>query len=285
MRLAFLADVHSNLPALEAVRDDLLLAAPDQVFLCGDQINRCPWPNEVLALIAAMQWPMILGNHEIVVLQLAESSYLPIFDDRRRFADLWWTYEMLTPENLARIGVLPAERTIVIDDAPPILLVHGLRGDAFDGIYPTLSDAQVAARIRNVETPTLVAAHTHWPLDRHVEGRHILNPGSVGMPYNGDPRAQYMLLDLVDGVWVPTFRQVDYDHSVVRAAFDELGLFHAYGPMGILYWKTVETGEPWVSDFLIWVRDQAPILQDNLERAVSVYLSVHGPGKWAFAHA
>lgn len=285
MRLAFLADIHSNLPALEAVRDDLFLMAPDQVFLGGDQINRCPWPNEVMELVADMGWPMILGNHEIIVSQLAASNYLPIFDDRGRFADLWWTCEVLTPQNYARIEALPSEREIVLDGAPPILLVHGLRGDAFDGIYPTMQSGQIAERIRNVDVPTLVTAHTHWPLQRDVDGRQVLNPGSVGMAYNGDPRAQYLLLDLVDGKWVPTFRQVEYDHAVVRAAFDELGLFQAYGPMGPLYWQTIETGDPWVSDFLIWVRDQAPIVQENLERAVELYLSVHGPGKWAFVHA
>ena len=111
----------------------------------------------------------------------------------------------------------------------------------------------------------------------------VMNPGSVGMPYNGDPRAQYMLLDLVGGDWQPTFRQVEYDHSLVREAFDRLGLFHEYGPMGPLYWKTIVTGDPWVSDFQVWVRDQPPIVREDLDHAVELYLAAHGPGKWAFS--
>ena len=116
-----------------------------------------------------------------------------------------------------------------------------------------------------------------------VGAKQLFNPGSVGMPYNGDPRAQYLLLDGDGDGWQPTFRQVEYDRGLVREAFDRLGLFQAYGPLGPLYWQTIATGYPWVSDFQVWMRDQAPIVREDLDHAVELYLSVHGPGKWAFS--
>ena len=67
MRLAFLADIHGNLPALEAVIRDLQDLAPDQVFLAGDLVNRCPWNNEVMELLADTGWPGVVGNHDLVV--------------------------------------------------------------------------------------------------------------------------------------------------------------------------------------------------------------------------
>jgi hypothetical protein len=72
------------------------------------------------------------------------------------------------------------------------------------------------------------------------------------------------------------------NQGLVREAFDRLGLFQAYGPLGPLYWQTVATGDPWVSDFQAWLRDQPAILSEDLAHAVDVYLSVHGPGQWAF---
>ncbi len=282
MRIAVLADIHSNLPALEAVQADLQLMAPDMVYLAGDQINRCPWPNEVMELIEAEGWPAIYGNHELVVLEVGSPTYSTVLNDRRRFAEIWWTWAHLKPEHVAHVRILPAEREIVTDGGPPILLMHGLRGDPFEGFYPSLSDVQVTARLEGIVESVVVSAHTHWPLDRSVSGKRIFNPGSVGMPYNGDPRAQYLLLD-GDGVtWQPTFRQVDYDRGVVRDGFDHLGLFEAYGPLGPLYWQTIDTGDPWVSDFQRWIRDQAPIVRSDLDHAVELYLSVHGPGQWAF---
>jgi putative phosphoesterase len=282
MRIALLADIHSNLPALEAVRVDLQEMAPDLVFLAGDQINRCPWPNEVMELINDEGWPAIYGNHELIVLELSSPQRAPVFDDRRRFADLWWTWAHLKPAYMERIQTLPSERTIEIEGAPPILLMHGLRGNPFEGFYPDMSDEQMAAKVEGIAEPTVVSAHTHFPLERAVGGKQIFNPGSVGMPYNGDPRAQYLLLDLDGASWRPLFRQVEYDRGVVREAFDQMGLFQAYGPLGPLYWQTIATGDPWVSDFQAWARHQAPIVREDLEHAVELYLSAHGPGKWAF---
>jgi predicted phosphodiesterase len=282
MRLAFLADIHSNLPALEAVVTDLRQMAPDQVFLAGDQINRCPWPNEVMALINDEGWPVIYGNHELVILELGSAQRAPALEDRKRFADLWWTREHLAPKYFDQLEEMPGERRIVVDDAPPILLMHGLAGNPFEGFSPQWSDSQIGAKLQGIDEPVVVSAHTHWPLDRTVRGQRVINPGSVGMPYNGDPRAQYALLDTDGHGWQPSFRQVAYDHEVVREAFERLGLFHEYGPLGPLFWQTIETGDPWVSDFLVWLRGQEAMMRADLDSAVTQYLAIHGPGKWAF---
>jgi predicted phosphodiesterase len=282
MRIAFLADIHSNLPALEAVQADLLEMVPDLVFLVGDQINRCPWPNEVMELIEAEGWTAISGNHELVVLAIGSGDRAPVLNDRRRFADIWWTWANLTAEHVAQVRALPDERQIVVEGSPSIVMMHGLRGNPFEGYTPEMSDAQIATRLEGIEEPVVISAHTHCPLDRAVERWRVFNPGSVGMPYDGDPRAHYLLLDSVRGAWEPTFRRVDYDRGVVREAFDRLGLFQAYGPLGPLYWQTIATGDPWVSDFQVWMREQPPIVRDDLDRAVELYLSGHGPGKWAF---
>src|SRR4051794_6754063 len=119
-RIAIMADIHSNLPALEAVRADLLLTAPDLVFLGGDQINRCPWPNEVMELVNQEQWPAISGNHEWLVSHLSKADYSPVFEDRSRFAELWWTVANLKPQFLAEIDQLPSERRIEVANAPAI---------------------------------------------------------------------------------------------------------------------------------------------------------------------
>jgi predicted phosphodiesterase len=283
MRIAVLADIHSNLPALEAVQADLHLAAPDMVLVGGDQVNRCPWPNEVLDLIEAEGWPMIAGNHELMIASLDTPDQPPIFNQRERFADLWWTRDQLTPEHLAQFPVLPLDRRIEVADGPTILLLHGLKNNPFEGIVPEMDDAQILAKLEGIEEPVVLTAHTHYPLARAVDGKQVFNPGSVGMPYNGDPRAQYMLLDSDGVTWHPTFRQVEYDRGLVREAFDRQGLFTAYGPLGPLYWQTVATGDPWVSDFQVWMRENPIFHKDDLEHAVEVYLSIHGPGRWAFA--
>ena len=147
MRIAVLADIHSNLPALEAVRADLHLTAPDMVLVGGDQVNRCPWPNEVLDLIEVEGWPMIAGNHELMVASLDTPDQPPVFNQRQRFADLWWTRDQLRPEHLASFQELPLERRIEVAGSPTILLLHGLKNNPFEGIVPEMDDAQILAKL------------------------------------------------------------------------------------------------------------------------------------------
>ena len=281
MRIAILADIHGNLPALEAVAEDLRRRGPDRVYVAGDLINRCPWSNEVLDFVDAAGWPALMGNHELVIQKLGTPDSPEKFQDRERFADLWWTHDRLTAAHLDELAGLPYVIWIVEAGLPAIYMTHGVPGNPFVGFSPGMSDATMMQYMADIDAPVVIGAHTHRPLDRQLPGQRVLNPGSVGMPYNGDPRAQYLVLDGADRQWSATFCQVAYDRGVVRRAFVEQGLFDAYGPLGRLYLLTIETGEPWVSDFTYWMNERTD--DPGLAQAVSLYLDTHGPGRWAFA--
>lgn len=283
MRTAILADIHGNLPALEAVVADLRQMRPDAVFLAGDQVNRCPWSNEVMDLLAAEGWPMIAGNHELVLAKMGQAGAAPHLSDRRRFPDLWWTLEHLRPEHLETIQRLPVETHLAIDGVAPILMVHGSPFKVTVGFTSDLADAQIQRLLDGATEPVVVGAHTHRPLDRQVGPQRVLNPGSVGMPYNGDPRAQYLLLDADASGLHASFRQVDYPVEAVRREFERRDMMREFGPMAELLLRTVETGLPWISDFIYWMRGQPATAMDDLDLTVATYMDGHGPGRWAFA--
>jgi predicted phosphodiesterase len=282
MRLAILADIHGNLPALEAVVADLRQQQPDRVYLAGDQINRCPWNNEVLDLIAAAGWPAIYGNHEWIVGRINTPHNRPPFTEREQFLSLWWTQETLRAEHLAAIRQLPAELRLDLDSAPPIRMLHGVPGNSFLGLFPEEDESAYSTALAGVEEPVVLTAHTHRPMARRAGRWQVFNSGSVGAPYNGDPRAQYLLLDAIEGEWQPTFRQVDYDRELLPPAFVASGLLAVAGPTAELSLRTSMTGEPWSSDFAYWLRWQPEHLQRDLVRALPIYLQQHGPGRWAF---
>ncbi|CAN5658888.1 metallophosphoesterase family protein [soil metagenome] len=282
MRVAILADIHGNLPALEAVLENLKQQSPDALYFAGDQINRCPWSNEVMDLLATLGWPAIQGNHELVVGAINTPANRPPFTNRARFIDLWWTQEHLHPHHLETIRALPAELQLSLADAPPIRLLHGIPGNSFIGILAETTDDMVQKVLAPVEENVVVCAHTHRPMERSVESWQILNGGSVGSSYDGDPRAHYLLLDTVNGHWQPTFCRVDYDRSVLPSAFHASGMLAALGPLGQLHLRTILDGEPWSSDFGFWMRTQPIELQQDLALAVTFYLEHHGPGRWAF---
>ena len=201
LRLAFLGDIHGNLPALEAVLDDIDRHAPDAVFLLGDLINRCPWTLEVLEVLRARKWLSVQGNHDLVLALLHTPEGWPQFNDKNRFPNVHWTWEQLCPQDISYLLNLPHDLLIEIEGAPRLRLFHGLPGDPFAGIMPDADEQAVSSQIAIYDEPILICGHTHQPLNRTIAGlphashnalaqpglQRILNPGSVGMPYNGVP--------------------------------------------------------------------------------------------------
>ena len=282
MRLAFVADIHGNLLALEAVLADLQQQRPDAVYLVGDQVNRCPWNNEVMALVTDLGWPAIAGNHDLIVGMINTPQNRPPFTNRVRFPTLWWTQAQLTATHLAILRQWPEELTITLAGLPAIRVVHGIPGNAFVGILPEDREQKVRPFLTGVAEPILVCGHVHRPLARTIDRWQVFNGGSVGIPYNSDPRAQYLLLDGVDHQWVPTFRRIEYDHSPIAQAFITSGMQAAVGAIAELHLRTVLTGEPWTSDFGHWLKFQTAELNNDMPSAIERYLQQHGPGRWAF---
>jgi predicted phosphodiesterase len=286
VKIAILADIHGNLPALEAVLADLAREQPDQVYVAGDLVNRCPWSSEVLTILRETGWPMIQGNHDLILSILDPANPPPPFGNRARFPDLWWTWARLSPEARDFLGALPPDMVIDTPGGPRIRMVHGIPGDPFVGFDPGATETnrrRAAPNGQPLEESILIAGHTHIPMREWVDDLQILNPGGVGISHNGDPRAHYLILDSDEGSWRPDFRVVDYDHERVAAEFYASGFMEFAGPMGELHLRTVLTGHAWASDFNYWMRDQPPAVHANIARAVETYLAKFpDEQRWAF---
>ena len=200
-----LSDIHSNSEALKAVLDD---ASPvDQVWCLGDVVGYGPDPNGCVELLRAFPHRCIAGNHDWATLGKLD---LRDFNPDARDANLWNRQE-LTPENLAYLEARP-EKLVEGD----FTLIHGSPRYPIWEYIIYASTAQV--NFQHFDTQICFAGHTHAPMifrlgqeegeevceaiTPSVEGpislgaeRLIINPGSVGQPRDGDPRASYALLD------------------------------------------------------------------------------------------
>lgn len=282
--IALLSDIHGNLPALEAVLADLADCSPDRVFVLGDLVNGCPWSAEVLDRLGDLDWPLLLGNHDDAVLQLGTPRMEPRYNDRRRYAALWWTREHLAPHHLDFLSRLPLEMSPDLPGAPPIRLVHGLPGNFFAGFRPDSPVAWAARHLARVAEATVAGGHTHVPMVRRIERWLVVNTGAVGISYDGDPRASYALLHGDAAGWQVEMRRVDYDRSIVDAGYRESGLLAEGGVMAEMFRRSVLSGLPWVSDFAWWIREQPPEVSLDMPAALRAYDAQHGPGRWAFPY-
>lgn len=281
-RLALLSDIHANLPALEAVVDDIERHSPDAVYVLGDLVNGCAWPAETLDLLVDRGWPVLIGNHDDAVLQLGTPRMEPRYGDRRFYATLWWTRARLAARHVALLQSLPEEMSETFEDAPAVRFVHGLPGNFFVGFRPDSPEAWAEARLAGVAEPALAGGHTHFPMARQVGRWQLVNSGSAGAPYDGDPRVSYVLMDAARSRWQVEIRRITYDRRPVDAAYHASGLARGSGVLGQMFHRTVMTGQPWVSDFNWWVRQQPPEVQANPDEALRVYDAHYGPGRWAF---
>jgi predicted phosphodiesterase len=283
--VALLSDIHGNLPALETVAEDLRSHSPDAVFVLGDMINGCPWSDRVLDRLLEYGWPMLLGNHDDAVLQLDTPRMEPRYADRQRYATLWWTRDQLSPRHLALLESLPTEMQLSFYGVALLRLVHGIPGSFFVGLRPDSPEGWVARQLEPLIESTLAGGHTHVPMIRRIRRWLVINTGSVAACYDGDVRASYALLHGDGHDWHVEIRRVAYDLSAVDAGYHETGLLTAGGVMAEMFRRSVMSGQPWVSDFTWWIREQPAEVSLDMRGALQTYDAAHGPGRWAFPYA
>ncbi len=221
-RIAILSDIHGNLPAFEAVQRDIAQLAPDRVIVDGDILNRGPQSLACLHAVRATGWPVIFGNHEEYALKrrgpdVPEEWMTPFYAPFQDVADA------LSSEEAAYLRALPHRMVIEIPGLPALHITHGSPFALNDGLGHWLSDAEVLERAQAVPQPVLIGAHTHRPFDRHIGDHWVLNTSAVGVPFNGDPRAQYLLLHGANGAWSAELRTVPYDRTPVYDAYESSG--------------------------------------------------------------
>jgi predicted phosphodiesterase len=296
MKIALLADIHGNLPALDATMAAMEAEQPDLVVLNGDLINAVPFSPQVIDRVRCQDWLVVRGNHEFYYLNWGTERAAPGSDDPARWGQLHWLIERITPEQGNFLATLPDERTLYVPGTQPLRIAHGVPGRNRVGFYNEQREAKIAAEIHHVEERTLVSAHTHVQIDRLISEAHLVNgeepsalesdphaatahphhavapprwhlvnPGSVGLPLNRDPRAQFAVLDSVDNVetfggWRVTHHRVAYDRRPALDAYHETGMLEAGGVISRLFYWELVTAEPEIIYFYRWAfhRDLDP---------------------------
>lgn len=230
MRIAVISDVHGNLPALERVLEAAGGEGLDAVWCLGDTVGYGPWPVECCRAVRERASVCLVGNHDLGALgQLDLADFSP-----EAAAAARWTQATLDAASRRWLASLAPSVQL-----PQASLYHGSPRDPV-WEYVLSADAAFAA-LEAAPRPLVLVGHSHIPLavcldEEGLRGGHapegtesalgrkrwLLNPGSVGQPRDGDPRAAWLLLDLAAGrAW---HRRVTYDVAAVQAAIRRSGL-------------------------------------------------------------
>jgi predicted phosphodiesterase len=237
VRIAILSDIHGNRTAFEAVIADLKRTCPDLILHGGDLADSGASPTEIVDQIRQLGWHGVMGNTDEMLFcpesleEFAEQSSAPL--------SLWtairemaaWTRTALGEARIAWLGGLPR-----VHIQAPLALVHARPESCWRAPAEEASDQE----LESLEQPIVVYGHIHRPYIRtlpNAQGRVkvVINSGSVGLSYDGDIRASYLLLDGQSGL----IRHVEY------AIDKELEALHSSGiPHSDWVAKILETARP-----------------------------------------
>jgi diadenosine tetraphosphatase ApaH/serine/threonine PP2A family protein phosphatase len=230
LRVAVISDIHANLHALEAVLGAIGADPPDELWCLGDLVGYGPRPNEATELVRERQRICLVGNHDLGVLgRLDLDDFAPDAAVTAR-----WTQTVLLEENRAYLESLSPEAKLA--DAE---LFHG---SPRDPIWEYVIDEWTARdALESTVAPVILVGHSHVALAVRLlgdvvagdlapdgtevdlaEARWLLNPGSVGQPRDGDPRAAWLDLDLGEGK--ARFHRVPYEIARTQAELEERDL-------------------------------------------------------------
>jgi predicted phosphodiesterase len=219
MRIAVLADIHGNLPALEAVLTDIARRQVDRVVTLGDHVSGPLLPQETAALLVEQSWLQIAGNHERQLLSFDPATAGP--SDR-------YAHPRLGEKQFAWLRGLPP--TAEMEGG--VLLCHGsprsdteyLLESVEAGSVRLATADEIAKRMSGTSAPVVLCGHTHVPRSVRTDmGQLLVNPGSVGLPAfddvkpsyhvveTGSPDARYAILECSAAAWTVALLSVSYD--------------------------------------------------------------------------
>jgi putative phosphoesterase len=223
MKIALLADIHGNLHALESVLLDADNHGYDQLWVAGDWVGYGAFPDESVALLRAAGAVGVAGDMDREVIAAA-AGVLPEETRPEKLDALGWTARELPPATLEFLAEIPAQRRLPLGSAGEALLVHGSPARIDEHIWPSTPEERLCALADRAGAPLVVCGHTHAAMDREVGGVRFVNPGSVGRPGDGNPRAAWALLTLEGGAIEVQMRRVAYDSRGAAEAVRDRGL-------------------------------------------------------------
>jgi predicted phosphodiesterase len=249
MRIALIADIHGNLLALEAALAAVERLQPDRLLVLGDIVVGSPDSLACWRRVKALGCPVLRGNHERYVCDLGTERARPEWS-LPQFGPVQFAAAQLGETVRRELAVLPI--AIRLPEAPDVLFVHGSARNDSDLVFPYTSEAELRPMFAGAPERWLVRGHNHYAGVRLWGERRIVTVGSVGLPLDGTPSAQFSMLEREGEDWSVQQYSVSYDIAAAVRRFKESGYLEAAGPMARLFMREIETAAFHILPFLKW---------------------------------
>jgi len=220
MKLAFLSDIHGNATALEAVLKDIKQRNIDKIIVLGDICYRGPEPLASLNLVQSLNADVIKGNADEWVVRGVNEGEVPkkVLSMMNKERD--WTASKLNDENIEYLEGLPTELNLEFDSVR-IHAFHATPTSLFDIVQSDESDELLTERLMINEADVFIYGHIHKPFVRFIDGKCIINTGSVGLPFDGLNKSSYVIVEIEGDSIEASIARIDYEVNDVIKQFNE----------------------------------------------------------------
>lgn len=254
MKIAVLADIHGNLPALNAVLAEIEDEYINQILVAGDILGG-PYPIEVIRKLYALNASMIRGNSDDYILKIYSNLSDLYWYTSKQFRPVYWIYKHLDQHWLNFIQSLPKQEVISLHGTDDILMVHSLYLpmlpiDASGILITDKYNAIVESYTKSIEQSVLIFAHNHVPWNQKINGCLTLNPGSTGCPLNGTIGAQYAIIEWKKDHWEADTKTVHYYIDEINDAYIKSRFLKEGGPLARAFLHGINTGRDIAGMFL-----------------------------------
>ncbi len=250
MRIAFLSDIHANLPALEACLKDIDGRKPDAVYCLGDLVGYNIWPNEVINEIRRRNIPAIAGNYDFGIGRTSDDCGCAYKTDEEKAngaVSISYTNQIVKSEERHYLRSLPAhlrlEYQLNEGEKFNLLMVHGSPRKINEYLFIDRDEKSLLRILEQADAHLMFFGHTHKPYHRLLKDkqghyRHAINIGSVGKPKDGDARGGYVILTLDESFSLSSadcvnieFIRFEYDVEKAAKAVENSPLPREYADM------------------------------------------------------
>jgi predicted phosphodiesterase len=272
LRLAVLADIHGNLPAFEAALKHVAGQKVDQIIIAGDITTGAPDSADCWKLAQSLDCPILRGNHERYVAYYGTPLASPEWATEM-YAPLQWAISQLNTQECQAMALLPAN--LRLPDAQDLFIVHASERNDSDTVTAHTPEDQLAVMFPHAEERYVIRAHNHVGQTRVWRNKFVVTCGSVGLPLDGNPTAQYLILEQGKNSWQFQHQSVSYNLDVVIRRFKDTHYLASTGPMGRLFFREAVTASQQLVPFLRlykqWSTDEDISLHAALDRFLLAY--------------
>lgn len=222
MKIALIADIHANLPALDSVLEHAHAKNTDEIWFLGDAIGHGPFPEQVVKRLQKENSIAIMGNYDQKVLHFKENQKKwQSKKDPVKYFSFAWTHQHISPGTRKYLQGLP-EQKMLERKGRSFLLVHGSPVNNEEALGPDTGEKHLKQLTQKAQADIVLCGHSHQPFIRKIGKTWFINPGSVGRPFDGDTRAAYAIISIKKNKIKVRHYRVDYDvDSVLRVMEQE----------------------------------------------------------------